>query len=73
MIAIDPAAVRSCGLNCELNQVADRIEHLCGTIDQVEAELRTIMVLVGARSIAELRHAPRRLQSTFLTRPAHHP
>jgi isopentenyl-diphosphate delta-isomerase len=33
--------------------------------DQVEAELRTVMMLVGARSIAELRRAPRILGATL--------
>jgi ribosomal protein L11 methyltransferase len=37
-VDVDPAAVRTCELNCRLNGVADRVEHLCGTIDQVAAE-----------------------------------
>jgi ribosomal protein L11 methyltransferase len=35
---IDPAAVGTCRLNCELNGVSDRVEHLCGTIEQVTEE-----------------------------------
>jgi ribosomal protein L11 methyltransferase len=34
----DPAAVRTAQLNCELNGVSARVEHLCGTVDQVAAE-----------------------------------
>jgi ribosomal protein L11 methyltransferase len=34
-VDVDPAAVRTCKLNCELNGVSDRIEHACGTIDEV--------------------------------------
>jgi ribosomal protein L11 methyltransferase len=37
-VDVDPAAVRTCQLNCELNGVADRVEHLCGSIDQVTAD-----------------------------------
>ncbi len=37
-VDVDPAAVRTCKLNCELNGVGDRVEHLCGTIDEVAAE-----------------------------------
>jgi ribosomal protein L11 methyltransferase len=37
-VDVDPAAVRTCRLNCELNGVADRVEHLCGTVEEVEAE-----------------------------------
>ena len=37
-VDVDPAAVRTCQLNCELNGVADRVEHLCGSIDEVAAE-----------------------------------
>lgn len=31
----DPVAVETCELNCELNGVGARVEHLCGTIDCV--------------------------------------
>ena len=34
-VDLDPAAVRTCRLNCELNGVSDRVEHACGTIEQV--------------------------------------
>jgi ribosomal protein L11 methyltransferase len=37
-VDIDPAAVRTCELNCRLNGVGDRVEHVCGTLDQVESE-----------------------------------
>jgi len=37
-VDIDPAAVRTCRLNCGLNQVADRVEHVCGTVDQIGEE-----------------------------------
>ena len=37
-VDVDPAAMRTCQLNCELNGVADRVEHLCGSIDEVAAE-----------------------------------
>ena len=37
-VDIDPAAVRTCKLNCEINGVADRVEHACGTIEQVPGE-----------------------------------
>ncbi len=37
-VDIDPAAVRTCKLNCELNGVDDRVEHACGTIEQVPEE-----------------------------------
>ena len=35
---IDPVAVRTCQANCRLNGVDDRVEHLCGSLDQVVAE-----------------------------------
>jgi ribosomal protein L11 methyltransferase len=31
----DPAAVRTCQTNCELNGLSDRVEHLCSSLDQV--------------------------------------
>jgi ribosomal protein L11 methyltransferase len=37
-VDVDPAAVRTCKLNCELNGVGDRVEHACGTIEQVAEE-----------------------------------
>jgi ribosomal protein L11 methyltransferase len=37
-VDIDPAAVSACELNCQLNGVGDRVEHVCGTIDQVAEE-----------------------------------
>jgi ribosomal protein L11 methyltransferase len=37
-VDIDPAAVRTCRVNCRLNRVDDRVEHLCGSLDQVAAE-----------------------------------
>jgi len=37
-VDVDPVAVRTCQRNCELNGVADRVAHLCGTIDEVAAE-----------------------------------
>jgi ribosomal protein L11 methyltransferase len=37
-VDIDPAAVRTCRRNCELNGVGDRVEHACGSIDQVAAD-----------------------------------
>lgn len=36
-VDIDPAAVSTCQTNCELNGVSDRVEHLCGSLDQVAA------------------------------------
>lgn len=33
-VDIDPAAVRTCERNCELNGVGSRVEHTCGTLDQ---------------------------------------
>ncbi len=35
---VDPAAVRTCQANCRLNGVDDRVEHLCGSLDDVAAE-----------------------------------
>ena len=35
-VDIDPAAVTTCQRNCELNHVSQRVEHLCGTLDQVK-------------------------------------
>ena len=32
-VDIDPAAVRTCRLNCELNGVSERVEHVCGTLE----------------------------------------
>jgi len=32
---IDPVAVRTCELNCQLNGVLAQVEHVCGTLDQV--------------------------------------
>jgi ribosomal protein L11 methyltransferase len=37
-VDIDPAAVRTCQANCRLNGVNDRVEHLCGSLDQVDAK-----------------------------------
>jgi ribosomal protein L11 methyltransferase len=37
-VDVDPVAVRTCQLNCELNGVSDRVQHVCGTIDQVAEE-----------------------------------
>jgi ribosomal protein L11 methyltransferase len=37
-VDVDAAAVRTCRLNCRLNGVADRAEHLCGTAEEVAAE-----------------------------------
>jgi ribosomal protein L11 methyltransferase len=37
-VDIDPAAVRTCQANCRLNGVNDRVEHLCGSLDQVAAK-----------------------------------
>jgi ribosomal protein L11 methyltransferase len=34
-VDIDPAAVTTCQLNCELNELSDRVEHLCGELEQV--------------------------------------
>jgi ribosomal protein L11 methyltransferase len=36
-VDVDPLAVHTCRLNCELNGVSDRVEHLCGTIEEVPA------------------------------------
>lgn len=35
-IDIDPAAVATCRLNAELNGVSDKIDHLCGTLENLE-------------------------------------
>nr|WP_320050623.1 50S ribosomal protein L11 methyltransferase [uncultured Desulfuromonas sp.] len=35
-IDIDPAAVATCRLNAELNGVADKINHLCGTLEDFD-------------------------------------
>jgi ribosomal protein L11 methyltransferase len=37
-VDLDPEAVRTCKRNCELNGVGDRVEHACGTIDQVAGD-----------------------------------
>jgi len=37
-VDVDPVAVRTCKLNCELNQVGGRVEHLCGGIGEVAAD-----------------------------------
>jgi ribosomal protein L11 methyltransferase len=37
-VDIDPAAVRTCQANCRLNGVDDRVEHFCGSLDQVAAK-----------------------------------
>lgn len=37
-IDIDPAAVKTCQRNCELNQVAAQVENRCATLDQVANE-----------------------------------
>jgi ribosomal protein L11 methyltransferase len=37
-VDVDPAAVRTCRLNCELNGVAARVEHLCDTLERVAAD-----------------------------------
>ena len=37
-VDIDPVAVRTCRLNCELNGVAGRVEHVCGTLEQLPAD-----------------------------------
>ena len=37
-VDIDPVAVRTCQANCRLNGVDDRVEHLCGSLDQVAAK-----------------------------------
>lgn len=34
-VDIDPAAVTTCKLNCEINGVTDQTEHLCDTLDAV--------------------------------------
>jgi len=34
----DPAALRTCQANCELNGVSDKVEHLCGSLGDVTAE-----------------------------------
>jgi ribosomal protein L11 methyltransferase len=45
-VDIDPAAVRSCQLNCRLNGVSDRVEHVCGSIEQV-AEVQFELILAN--------------------------
>ncbi len=37
-VDVDPAAVRTCQANCELNGVSDRVEHLCSSLEQVTAK-----------------------------------
>ena len=37
-VDIDPVAVRTCRLNCDHNGVAGRVEHVCGTLEQVPAD-----------------------------------
>ena len=37
-VDVDPAAVRTCKLNCELNGVGDRVEHICGSIGEIGAD-----------------------------------
>ena len=37
-VDVDPVAVRTCKLNCELNGVGERVAHLCGAIDEAPAE-----------------------------------
>jgi ribosomal protein L11 methyltransferase len=37
-VDIDPAAVLTCQANCRLNGVHDRVEHLCGSLDQAAAK-----------------------------------
>jgi ribosomal protein L11 methyltransferase len=55
-VDVDPAAVRTCRLNCELNGVGDRVEHACGTIDEVAAD-RFEMVLANLHGDILLRVA----------------
>lgn len=35
-VDIDPLAVATCQRNCELNGVANQVDHFCGTLDMVE-------------------------------------
>lgn len=35
-VDIDPIAVDSCRNNCRLNNIDQRVQHICGTLDQVE-------------------------------------
>jgi ribosomal protein L11 methyltransferase len=35
-VDIEEAAVHSCQQNCKLNDVADRVQHLCGTLEQLQ-------------------------------------
>ena len=37
-VDVDPVAVRTCKLNCELNGVGERVAHLCGAIGEAPAE-----------------------------------
>jgi ribosomal protein L11 methyltransferase len=37
-VDIDPVAVRTCRLNCEINGVAARVGHVCGTLEQAAAD-----------------------------------
>lgn len=37
-VDVDPAAVRTCKRNCELNGVGDRVDHLCGAIEEAAPE-----------------------------------
>jgi len=35
-VDIDPIAVDSCQNNCRLNHINQRVQHLCGTLDQID-------------------------------------
>jgi ribosomal protein L11 methyltransferase len=35
-VDIDPVAVDSCQNNCSLNNITQRVQHVCGTLDQVD-------------------------------------
>ncbi len=37
-VDIEEAAVENCRINCTLNNVGDKTEHLCGTLEQLEAK-----------------------------------
>jgi ribosomal protein L11 methyltransferase len=37
-VDIDPDAVRTCQTNCRLNGVHDRVQHLCGSLEDLVAE-----------------------------------
>jgi ribosomal protein L11 methyltransferase len=37
-VDVDPVAVRTCQVNCELNGVNARVAHACSTLDQVAAD-----------------------------------